>query len=74
LVAHLVFEMLMAFLPSERLRQVHIVANENLVESRLSSSTSSTASRRSKTRLSHSVFRSSPRSRGLHPTSRSGST
>jgi DNA sulfur modification protein DndC len=35
LVAHLVFEMLMALPPSERLRQVHIVANDTLVESPL---------------------------------------
>ncbi len=35
LVAHLVFEMLMALPPSERKRQVHIVANDTLVESPL---------------------------------------
>jgi len=35
LVAHLVFEMLMALPPSERTRQVHIVANDTLVESPL---------------------------------------
>lgn len=35
LVAHLVFEMLMALPPSERRRQVHIVANDTLVESPL---------------------------------------
>lgn len=35
LVAHLVFEMLMALPPSERRRAVHIVANDTLVESPL---------------------------------------
>ncbi len=35
LVAHLVFEMLMGLPPSERTRQVHIVANDTLVESPL---------------------------------------
>jgi DNA sulfur modification protein DndC len=35
LVAHLVFEMLMGLPPSERNRQVHIVANDTLVESPL---------------------------------------
>lgn len=35
LVAHLVFEMLMGLPPSERKRQVHIVANDTLVESPL---------------------------------------
>lgn len=35
LVAHLVFEMLMALPPSQRTRQVHIVANDTLVESPL---------------------------------------
>ena len=35
LVAHLVFEMLMALPPSERRRPVHIVANDTLVESPL---------------------------------------
>lgn len=35
LVAHLAFEMLMALPPSERKRQVHIVANDTLVESPL---------------------------------------
>lgn len=35
LVAHLVFEMLMALPPSERTRQVHVVANDTLVESPL---------------------------------------
>ncbi len=35
LVTHLVFEMLMALPPSERVRQVHVVANDTLVESPL---------------------------------------
>ena len=35
LVVHLVFEMLMALPPSQRLRPVHIVANDTLVESPL---------------------------------------
>lgn len=35
LVAHLVFEMLMALPPSQRFRQVHIVGNDTLVESPL---------------------------------------
>lgn len=35
LVAHLVFEMLMRLPPSERTRQVHVVANDTLVESPL---------------------------------------
>jgi len=35
LVAHLVFEMLLSLPPSQRTRQVHIVANDTLVESPL---------------------------------------
>ncbi|WP_424948229.1 DNA phosphorothioation system sulfurtransferase DndC [Candidatus Spongiihabitans sp.] len=35
LVAHLVFEMLMALPPSQRIRPVHIIANDTLVESPL---------------------------------------
>ena len=35
LVAHLVFEMLMALPPSQRSRPVHIVSNDTLVESPL---------------------------------------
>ena len=35
LVAHLVFEMLMALPPSQRTREVHIIANDTLVESPL---------------------------------------
>ena len=35
LVVHLVFEMLMALPPSQRIRPVHIVANDTLVESPL---------------------------------------
>ena len=35
LVAHLVFEMLMALPPSQRIRPVHVIANDTLVESPL---------------------------------------
>ncbi len=35
LVAHLVFEMLMALPPSQRTRTIHIIANDTLVESPL---------------------------------------